>query len=173
MPALMTWLVPMMAWAPMAADKAQKGKDVPGIFKLVLPLLLIATLLVVIGIAVMAIVDLLKKKEALLVEGSEKGPLGAGEMTRYEAESRTRPLLGKVGAALFLIAVGAFFFLGLYTMGRGSSTTAQLRKEGKEKQQRKDKRDSASTSFEVGEDGDGSSSMKPGEFDIKVDAMKK
>jgi hypothetical protein len=173
MPAVMTWLVPILAWAPMAADKAQKGKEVPGIFKLLLPVLLVASLLVVSGIAVMAIVDLLKKKEALIDEGAEKGPLGAGEMTRYEAESRTRPLLGKVGAAIFLIAVGAFFFLGLYTMGRGSSTTAQLRKEGKEKQQRKDKRESTSTSYEVGEDSEGSSSMKPGELDIKVDAMKK
>lgn len=159
MSAVLTWLVPIMAYAPMAAEKAAKGKEVPGIFKLILPLLLILVLLVVIGIAVMAIMDLLKKKVPLIDEGAEKGPLAAGEMTRFEAESKTRPLLGKVGAAIFLVAVGAFFFLGLYTMGRGSSTTAQLRKEGKEKQKAL-KKSTTSTSLEVGEDGD--EDMKPG-----------
>ena len=160
MSAVLTWLVPIMAYAPMAAEKAAKGKEVPGIFKLILPLLLILVLLVVIGIAVMAIVDLLKKKVPLIDEGAEKGPLASGEMTRFEADSKTRPLLGKIGAAVFLVAVGAFFFLGLYTMGRGSSTTAQLRKEGREKGKAELKRGSTSTSLEVGEDGD-EGSMKP------------
>lgn len=153
MTAVLTWLVPLMSWAPMAAEKAQKAKEVPGIFKLFLPLMLIVALLSVIAIAVMAILDLLKKKVPLIDEGAEYGPLASGEMTRYESESKTRPLLGKVGAAIFLIAVGCFFFLGLYTMGRGSSTTAQLRKEGREKQKAL-KRSTTSTSLEVGEDGD-------------------
>lgn len=172
MTAVLTWLVPLMSWAPMAAEKAAKGKDVPGIFKLILPLMLIIALLSVIAIAVMAIIDLLKKKVPLIDEGAEYGPLASGEMTRYESESQTRPILGKVGAALFLMAVGAFFFLGLYTMGRGSSTTAQLRKEGVEKQKAKDKRAATATSLEVGEDGD-EDSMKPGAFDGMLAPMKK
>lgn len=172
MTAVLTWLVPLMSWAPMAADKAAKAKEVPGIFKLILPLMLIVALLSVIAIAVMAIVDLLKKKVPLIDEGAEYGPLASGEMTRYESESKTRPLLGKVGAALFLMAVGAFFFLGLYTMGRGSSTTAQLRKEGKEKQKAKDKRAATSTSLEVGEDSD-EDSMKAGEFSGMLAPMNK
>jgi len=172
MSAVLTWLVPILAWASMAADKAAKAKEVPGIFKLILPLMLIVALLSVIGIAVMAIMDLLKKKVPLIDEGAEKGPLASGEMTRYEAESKTRPLLGKVGAAIFLMAVGAFFFLGLYTMGRGSSTTAQLRKEGREKGKAALKRGSTSTSLEVGEDGD-ENVMKPGAFDGMIAGMKK
>jgi len=172
MTAVMTWLVPIVAWAPMAADKAAKAKEVPGIFKLILPLMLIITLVAVVGIAVMAIVDLLKPKVPLIDEGAEKGPLASGEMTRYEADSQTRPLLGKIGAAVFLLAVGLFFFLGLYTMGRGSSTTAQLRKEGKEKSKANLKRNTSGTSLEVGEDGD-EGSMKPDSFDGMIGSDKK
>lgn len=161
MTAVMTWLAPILAWAPMAADKAAKSKEVPGIFKLILPLLLIAVLLTVIGIAVMAIMDLLKKKVPLVDEAAEYGNLGSGEMTRYEKESKLQPVMGKVFAAIFLVAVIGFFFGGLYTMGRGSSTTAQLRKEGKEKSKAALKRSQTSTSLEVGEDGD-EGSMKPG-----------
>lgn len=171
MSAVLTWLVPIMAWAPDASEKVSKAKEVPGIFKLLLPLILIIGLLVVVGIAAMAIMDLLKKKVPLVDESAEYGPLASGEMTRYEAESKTRPLLGKVGAAIFLMAVGAFFFLGLYTMGRGTSTTAQLRKEGKEKS-RALKRSTTSTSQEVGEDSD-EGSMKPGSFDGMLEGMKK
>ena len=171
MTAVMTWLVPILAWAPMAADKAAKAKEVPGIFKLILPLCLIVGLLTVIGIAVMAITDLLKKKVPLIDESAEYGPLASGDMTRFEASSKIQPLLGKVGAALFLMAVGAFFFLGLYTMGRGSSTTAQLRKEGKEKQKAL-KKATTSTSQEVGEDSD-EGSMKPGSFSGMIGKDKK
>ncbi len=172
MSAVLTWLVPVLAYAPMAADKAAKAKEVPGIFKLILPLCLIVMLLTVIGIAVMAIVDLMKKKVPLIDEGAEKGPLASGEMTRFEADSKTRPILGKIGAAIFLMAVGAFFFLGLYTMGRGSSTTAQLRKEGKEKSRAEAKRSATSTSLEVGEDGD-EGGMKPGGFSGMLGGDKK
>ena len=59
MTAVMTWLVPILAWALMAADKAEKAKDVPGIFKLLLPLILLIGLVTVVGIAAMAIGDLL------------------------------------------------------------------------------------------------------------------
>lgn len=160
MSAVQTWLVPILAWGSMAADKASKDTQVPGIFKLLLPLILIIGLVTVVGIAVMAIVDLLKKKVPLIDEAAEHGRLGSGDMSRYEAESRRQPVLGKVGAVIFLMAVGVFFFLGLYTMGRGASTTAQLRKEGREKS-RALKRITTATSQEVGEDGD-ESSMKPG-----------
>ena len=160
-------LIPLMAWAP----KAEKAKEVPGFFKLILPVLLIAVLLTVIGIAVLAIVDLLKKKVPLVDESAEYGELGSGEMTRYEADSRTRPLLGKVGAALFLIAVGAFFMMGLYTMGKGSSTTAQLRKEGREKSARI-KKAGTETSLEVGED-DADKKQGAGEFGTGLDVKKK
>jgi hypothetical protein len=162
MSAVLTWLVPIMAWGSMAADKASKETQVPAIFKLLLPLMLIAVMLVVIGISVMAIMDLLKKKVPLVDEAAAHGPLGSGEMTRYESESRRQPVFGKIGSIFFLMAVGVFFFLGLYTMGRGSSTTAQLRKEGKEKTKAALKRASGTPSSEVGSDDDEGSSMKSG-----------
>jgi amino acid transporter len=166
MSAVLTWLVPIMAWASKAADKASDAKDVPGIFKLLLPLMLIIGLFAVVGIAVMAIMDMLKKKVPLIDEAAEHGHLASGEMTRFESESRRQPVLGKVGAVIFLMAVGMFFFLGLYTMGRGSSTTEQFRKEGREKQKLL-KKSTTSTSLEVGEDGD-ESGMKAGSFDGKL-----
>jgi hypothetical protein len=148
---VMTWFAPVLA------------KDVPAIFKLILPLCLIVGLVTVVGIAVMAITDLLKKKVPLVDESAEYGQLGSGDMTRYEAQSKLQPVMGKVFAAIFLVAVLGFFFGGLYTMGRGSSTTAQLRKEGKEKAKANLKRSQTGTSQEVGEDGD-EGSMKPGGF---------
>lgn len=170
MTAAMTWLLPILAWAPKAAEKS---KDVPGIFKLILPLCLIVGLLTVVGIAVMAITDLLKKKVPLVDESAEYGQLGSGDMTRYEKESKLQPVMGKVFAAIFLVAVIGFFFGGLYTMGRGSSTTAQLRKEGEEKTKAALKRkQGTSTSTEVGEDGD-EGSMKPGSFDGMLGPDKK
>ena len=57
--------------------------------------------------------------------------------------------------------------MGLYTMGRGSTTTEQVQKEGKETQARMDKRKKAAqragSSLQVGEDGD-SGKKKKGEF---------
>lgn len=161
---VMSWLIPIMAYAPKAADKA---KSVPFIWKAILPILLVGVLLTVVGITVLFLVNLLSKRVPLEDEATGYGALKAGEMTQYEDKSRIGPILGKIGAAVFIIFVIGFMYMGLYTMGRGSGTTEQLQKEGKEKQARIDKRKAAAkatgSSLQVGEDGD-SSKGKKGEF---------
>ena len=161
------WLYPILLAGPMSA---MDSKPTPVIFKVLLPLLLSIGVLTVAGIAVVSIINLLKKTEALEDESKNYGSLAVGDMTRYEAESKKQPVFGKVGTVIFLAAVGAFFFLGLYTMGRGSSTTAQLRKEGKAKSAAKiNATKDVSSSNEIGEDG--SDAMKGGAFD-SLDGMK-
>jgi hypothetical protein len=155
MSVLMSLFPTVLAWAP-------KAKEVPGLFKVLLPFMLLVGLLTVGGIAALAILDLLKKKVALEDESEQYGHLPAGEMTKYEAQSKIAPGLGKVLAVLFIIGLVAFMFGGMYTMGRSSSTTAQLRKEGKEKSKAKTKSQLQSTSVEVGEDSDEGKSMAAG-----------
>ena len=154
MSVLMSLFPTVLAWAP-------KAKEVPGFFKVILPLFLVVGLITVVGIAALAIGDLLKKKVALEDESEHYGRLAAGEMTKYEAQSKIAPGLGKVLAVLFIIGLIAFMFGGMYTMGRGSSTTAQLRKEGREKSKAK-KAATAQSSTEVGEDSDEDKSMAAG-----------
>ncbi|MFH2006451.1 MAG: hypothetical protein ABI333_07695 [bacterium] len=164
MSVLMSLFPIVVAWAP-------KAKEVPGIFKVILPFLLVVSMLTVAGIAVLAIVDLIKKKVALEDESEKFGKLPAGEMTKYEAQSKIAPGHGKVLAVFFIIGLIAFMFGGMYTMGRGSSTTEQLRKEGKEKSKAKTKSNAQSTSLEVGEDGDEGKSKTP-DIGTGLDGMK-
>jgi phosphate/sulfate permease len=133
-------LFPILAWAP--AMKGMKAEEAPpAIYKVILPLLLFCVLATVVAITVMTILNLLKKRVPMEdPDEPELGKLGSGEMTKYEKESKIAPGYGKVAAVLFIAGLVAFMFGGLYTMGRGSGTTEQLRKEGREKQARLKKR---------------------------------
>jgi len=167
-----TWLIPVLMWAPM---KAEKAKEVPGIYKVILPVLLAAVILTVIAITIFSIINLLKKDHKLDdPTNTDPSPLASGEMTKYESQARIAPGLGKILAIVFILGLVAFMFSGFYTMGRSAGTTEQLRKEGKEKQQRlKDRKAAAASTgdgLQVGDDGD--SGMKGGEFGGGLDGMK-
>ncbi|MDY0001624.1 MAG: hypothetical protein RBU30_10045 [Polyangia bacterium] len=169
-----SWLITILAWAPAAQMQADKGKDAPVFFKLLLPLVLLGVLGVVAGIAIFAILDLLKKRVPLEeVEGSSIPPLASGEMTKFEAQSRVAPALGKVMAVIFISGLLLFMFGGLYTMGRGSGTTEQLRKEGTERQMALDKdkaaAQAAGSEAAIGEDAP--SRPRGGEFGSGLDSM--
>lgn len=170
-----SWLVTILAWAPAAGMKVEKTKEVPGIYKLVLPLLLFAVLGTMVAITIFAIIETLKKRVPLEeTEGANIPPLGSGEMTKYERDSRIAPAMGKIMAVGLIIGLLAMMMGGMYTMGKGSSTTDQLRKEGAERQKKADARKRASEASgggEIGGDDKGSSS-KGSEFGGGLDGMK-
>ncbi len=150
-------LIPVLTWAAPAMKGMEAEKSVPGIYKVILPLLLFGVLASVVGISVMAILNTLRKSVPLEDPGApELGKLTSGEMTKYERESKIPPSMGKVFAIIFIVGLVAFMFGGMYTMGRGSGTTEQLRKEGKEKQERlKERKEAASSPGPVvGDDSD-------------------
>ena len=162
--------ISVLAWAPTKGMEAEKS--VPGIFKLILPLLLVAVLLTVVAITVFSILNVLKKSVPL-EDPSDPGvgPLADGEMTPFEKQSRVAPVQGKVLAVVFIVGLLAFMYGGLYTMGRGSGTTEQLRKEGKARAAELRKhRQRNRGSLEVGEDSE-SGDSKP-EFGGGLGGMK-
>jgi len=127
---VLSLIISVLAWAPHKGMQAET--HVPGIFKLILPLLLVGVLLTVVAITVFSILNTLKKSVPLEDPHDPNfGPLSAGEMSPFEKQSRIPPALGKVLAVIFIVGLLAFMYGGLYTMGRGSGTTEQLRKEGR------------------------------------------
>ena len=147
-------LLPILAWAPAMKKGMEAEESVPGIYKVILPLLLFGVLATVVPITAMTIITVLKKRVSIEDPNEpDLGKLGSGEMTKFERESRIAPGYGKVAAVVFIAGLVAFMFGGLYTMGRGSGTTEQLRKEGREKQARLNKRRKATQAGPaVGED---------------------
>lgn len=171
-----SWLLTILAWAPAAQMQADKGKDAPIIFKVILPVILLAVLAVMAGITIFAILEVLKKRVPMEEpEGASVPPLASGEMTKFEAQSRIAPVLGKVMAVVFIFGLVLFMFGGLYTMGKGSSTTEQLRKEGLERQMAADKHKKAADSAggseaAIGEDEP--SRPRGADFGSDLDGMK-
>lgn len=170
-----SWLVQVLAWAPAMEMQADKAKEVPGIFKVLLPFLLFGVFASVAAITFFTIIDVFRKRVRMeTVEEGNVPPLASGEMTKYERQSRIAPALGKVLAVFFIVGLILFMLGGLYTMGRGAGTTEQLRKEGAARQQALEKRKASieaggSGDFVVGEDGE----KKTGTgFETDLDAMK-
>lgn len=125
-----SWLITILAWAP-AAEKLAKKTEVPVFFKLFLPVALVAFLLIMAAIVFVGVAEIFKKRVPLEeTEGSNIPPLGSGEMTQFESTSRNAPSFGKVAAVIFICGLLLFMGGGMYSMGRGSNTTEQLKKEG-------------------------------------------
>lgn len=167
---LLSLFISVLAWAPAKGMEAEKA--VPAIFKLILPLLLVAVLLTVVAITVFSVLNVFKKRVPLEDPADPGvGPLSSGEMTPFEKQSRLAPTLGKVLAVVFIVGLLAFMYGGLYTMGRGSSTTEQLRKEGKARSAAlKKHRQRSRSSLQVGEDSESDESSS--EFGGGLQGMK-
>ena len=166
---VLSLFISVPAWA--AGKGMEAETHVPGIFKLLLPLLLVGVLLTVVAITVFSILNTFKKTVPLENPADPNvGPLSSGEMTPFERQSRVPPTLGKVLAVVFIVGLLAFMYGGLYTMGRGSSTTEQLRKEGKARAAEARKRRQRNSGPVVGEDSDSGDSGS--EFGGSLDGMK-
>ena len=174
---VVSWLVPILAWAPTAQMQAEKTVSVPVFFKLFLPVALIAFLIAMAAITILGVAQVLTKRVPLEEpEGGNIPPLGSGEMTKFESQSRYAPAFGKVMASIFIVALLTFMVGGMYSIGAGSSTTDQLRKEGLERQKAADKRQKDSLSSAGGGSepvigDDAPSRPRGGEFGTGLDGM--
>lgn len=167
---VLSLFISMPAWA--AGKGMEAETHVPGIFKLLLPLLLVGVLLTVVAITVFSILNTFKKAVPLEDPSDPNfGPLSSGEMSPFEKQSRVPPTLGKVLAVVFIMGLLAFMYGGLYTMGRGSSTTEQLRKEGKAQAAEARKRLRGGGGPAVGDEGD-SGGDEDSEFGGSLGGMK-